>query len=125
MNFKKLGLTAFVAILSALVTVAAYRYFDNKNQDFTFEQKQSAAAQFAPVSYSGTTEIPGAVDFRYAAKITTPAVVHIKTSYAPHQVSRNEQYNPFRDFFGDEFNPFGALSATAIRVIGIGSSYLK
>ena len=106
MNLKKLGLTAFVAIISALVTLAAYRYFDTNNQANTFEAKQASAARFEPVSYSGTAEIPSAVDFRYAARITTPGVVHIKTTYAPRQVSRADQ-NPFRDFFGDEFNPFG------------------
>jgi len=106
MNFKKLGLTMFVAIVSALVTIAAYRYFDYKDQPVTFEEKQ-ASARFAPVSYSASAEMPVAVDFRYPARITTPAVVHIKTSYAPRNVSRDNNYNPFRDFFGDEFNPFG------------------
>ncbi|MBK9730449.1 MAG: Do family serine endopeptidase [Chitinophagaceae bacterium] len=106
MNLKKLGLTAFVAMISALVTVGAYRYFDN-NQQRTFEEKQAASARFAQVSYSGASELPSTLDFRYAAKRTTPGVVHIKTSYAPRQVSRNDQYNPFRDFFGDQFSPFG------------------
>jgi Do/DeqQ family serine protease len=104
MNLKKLGLTAFVAIISALVTLAAYRYFDAKDQPVSFQEKQ--AAGIAQVSY--TSEVPAAIDFRYAARITTPGVVHIKTSYAPRNVSRDQQYNPLRDFFGDDFfNPFG------------------
>ncbi|MFI5135796.1 MAG: S1C family serine protease, partial [Chitinophagales bacterium] len=105
MNIKKLGTTAFVAIISALVTVAAFSYF-GKNQAQSFEQKQST--KFEQVSYPPpNSEVPGNMDFRYAAKITTPGVVHIKTSYAPRNVSRN-QYNPFKDFFGDDFiNPFG------------------
>lgn len=106
MNFRKLGLTAFVAIISALVAVGAYRYFDN-NEQRTFEEKQAAATHFAQVNYSSSSEMPAMLDFRYAAKRTTPAVVHIKTSYAPRQVSRQDQYNPFRDFFGDQFSPFG------------------
>src|SRR5215813_7735401 len=105
MNIRKLGLTAFVAILSALVTVAAFNYV-NKNQSQTFEQKQ-AAAKFEQVNYPSGSEVPAGLDFRYTAKITTPGVVHIKTSYAPRNVSRN-QSNPFKDFFGDDFfNPFG------------------
>ncbi|HUM45992.1 MAG TPA: Do family serine endopeptidase [Chitinophagales bacterium] len=106
MNFRKLGLTAFVAIISALVAVGAYRYLDT-NQQRTFEEKQATAARFAQVSYSNANDLAGTLDFRYAAKRTTSGVVHIKTSYAPRQVSRNDQYNPFRDFFGDQFAPFG------------------
>ena len=41
MTFKKLGLTAFVAIISALVAVGAYRYFDHQQlQQQSFEDKQ-------------------------------------------------------------------------------------
>ncbi len=106
MNFKKLALTAFVAIISALVTVGVYHYIDSKNQSATFEQKQ-ASGHFAQVNYNATSDLPALLDFRYAAKITTPGVVHIRTSYAAQQATRNDQNNPFRDFFGDEFNPFG------------------
>ncbi|MBX7107371.1 MAG: Do family serine endopeptidase [Chitinophagales bacterium] len=105
MKLRNLSLTAFVAIVSALIAVGAYRYLDN-NQLRTFEEKQASAARFAQVSYAGNSEVPATLDFRYAAKRTTPGVVHIKTSYAPRQVSRNDQYNPFRDFFGDQFSPF-------------------
>lgn len=105
MNFRKLGVTAFVAILSALVTVAAYHYVDTKNQTSSFEQKQ-AAAKFAQVNYTATNELPASLDFRYAARMSTPGVVHIMTKYAPRNVSQN-QGNPFHDFFGDQFfNPF-------------------
>ncbi|MEO6168788.1 MAG: trypsin-like peptidase domain-containing protein, partial [Chitinophagales bacterium] len=102
MNFKKLGLTTFVAIISALVAVGAYRYFDT-NQQRSFEEKQATSARFSEVSYSNTNDLAGTLDFRYAAKRTTSGVVHIKTSYAPRQVSRNDQYNPFRELFGDQF----------------------
>ncbi len=66
MNFKKLGLTAFVAILSALVTIGVYHYIDGKNQSATFEQKQ-AAGQFAQVNYGPSSDIPPSLDFRFAA----------------------------------------------------------
>ena len=71
MNLKKLGLTAFVAIISALVTLAAYRYFDTNNQANTFEAKQASAARFEPVSYSGTAEIPSAVATQWRFASTT------------------------------------------------------
>ncbi len=106
MTFKRIGLTAFIAIVSALVTVAAFSYYNNRNGQQTFEQKQ--ATKFTPVSYNSTGEIPAALDFRYAAKMTTPGVVHIKTTYAPRNASRGND-NPFKDFFGDDFNPFGNM----------------
>lgn len=108
MNFRNLGLTAFVAIISALVAVAAYRFYDAQQvKQQTFEEKQATSARFAQVNYAATNDMPVTMDFRHAAKLTTSGVVHIKTSYAPRQISRNDQYNPFRDFFGDQFMPFG------------------
>jgi len=103
MTFKRIGFTAFIAIVSALVTVTAFSYFNNNSGQQTFEQKQ--AAKFTPVSYSASGEVPATLDFRYAAKMTTPGVVHIKTSYAPRNASRSNE-DPFKDFFGNNFNPF-------------------
>ncbi|MBS1657156.1 MAG: Do family serine endopeptidase [Bacteroidetes bacterium] len=104
MNIRKIGLVAFVAVVSTLVTLAAYNYLARPSAQ-TFEQKQ--AARFESVSYPSGSEVPAMLDFRYAAKITTPAVVHIKTTYAPRSASRNDN-NPFRDFFGDDFfSPWG------------------
>jgi len=120
MTFKKLGLTAFVAIISALVAVGAYRYFDQQHQQQqSFEDKQASAARFAQVSYSATNEMPATMDFRLAAKRTTSGVVHIKTSYAPREISRNDQYNPFREFFGDQFMPFGQQQPSASSGSGV------
>lgn len=49
-------------------------------------------------------------DFTAASERAMPAVVHISASAAV-QKRRTEPYNPFRDFFGDDFflfgNPFG------------------
>lgn len=120
MTFRKLGLTAFVAIISALVAVGAYRYFDQQQlQQQSFEDKQASAARFAQVSYSVTNDMPATMDFRHAAKLTTSGVVHIKTSYAPREISRNDQYNPFREFFGDQFMPFGQQQPSASSGSGV------
>ncbi|MEO5675384.1 MAG: Do family serine endopeptidase [Chitinophagales bacterium] len=106
MTFKRIGSTAFIAIISALVTIAAFSYYANRAGEQTFEQKQ--ASNITPVSFSEAGQIPVALDFRYAARMTTSGVVHIKTSYAPRNTSRGSD-NPFRDFFGDDFNPFGNM----------------
>src|SRR5437868_2533498 len=107
MTFKRISFTAFIAIVSTLITIAGFSYFSNKSMQQTFEQKQ--AAKFTPVSYSTGGEVPAGLDFRYAAKMTTSGVVHIKTTYAPRSASRGGE-NPFKDFFGDDFmNPFGNM----------------
>jgi Do/DeqQ family serine protease len=104
MNIRTFALVAFVAVLSTVITLAAFRYFERPSAE-TFEQKQ--AAKIASVSYPAGSEVPAMLDFRFAAKITTPAVVHIKTTYAPRSTSKS-QPNPFRDFFGDDFfSPWG------------------
>src|SRR5215475_10384621 len=111
MSLKKIGLTALVAVMSALLTVVAYNYFGGHSTPVSFEEKQ--AAHFASVNYAPQVTSAGPVDFRATARITTPAVVHIKVSYAPRNTSssRREFYNPFRDFFGqgDPFDPFGQM----------------
>jgi len=99
-NIKRLGLTAFIAILSSLVTFEAISHFGNNDRNTTFEQKQAAAVRFA--SLGGRNYSPATFDFTYAASMTAPGVVHIKTSYAPRKMNRN-QTDPFRNFFGDQF----------------------
>jgi Do/DeqQ family serine protease len=101
---SKFGLTVMVAIISTLVTIATIKIFDQKEVS-SFEEKQDA--NFTRVNYAPPTSNDEAFDFRYAAKMTTKGVVHIKTTYAPRTNSRS-QYDPFRDFFGDQYSsPYG------------------
>ncbi len=104
MNNRKLSSTVLVAVLSSVLTVAAIGYFKGDfNAGYRFEQQQTAArlARFT----GSQVGIPGNLDFTYAAAMTTPAVVHIKTFYSPKPVSnRGYSNDPFHDFFGDQFN---------------------
>jgi len=102
MSIKRLGFTALIAVFSTLITLTIYnKYFSNANRYASFESTQAAAIRLA--HYTGADSAPGGItDFTYAAAMTTPAVVHIKTAYMPKR-NYNRGYDPFRDFFGDQF----------------------
>ncbi len=104
MNINKIASTILVAVISSVITVTAINYFQGDfNANNRFNKQQSAARL---VSLSGSNiGSQGTLDFTYAAAMTTPAVVHIRTIYSPKPVS-NRGYNndPFRDFFGDQFS---------------------
>jgi Do/DeqQ family serine protease len=75
---------------------------DNKSEKNIEDIQKSATTKIDNISYTGN------VDFKMAAKIATPGVVHIKCSMKL-EISKdedgNEFYNipdPFKDFFDDE-----------------------
>lgn len=102
MNIKRIVFTALVAVFSTLLTLAVYnKYSHNADRYTSFQNKQASA--FGLARLTGTDFAPGAMtDFTYAAAMTTPAVVHIKTTYMPKQ-SNSRNYDPFGDFFGGQF----------------------
>ncbi len=97
MKSKQIILTAFFSLMSALVAVGIYEYFGNENHYLTI--RESSPAKFAewnfPVSSSS-----GAIDFRLAAKIATPAVVHVTTTY--QNQNTNYHFDPGK-MFGQDF----------------------
>jgi len=101
MKVKNLFVTALIAIVSTVVTLAMYEKF--YNGDFGGSNSldnpfQLTSANF-PVAPSGMAP----VDFTYAAALTTPSVVHVKTTYK-QTGSAGTQDDIFRQFFGDDFN---------------------
>lgn len=76
----------------------------NKKNEIDIATIQKSATVVVPekISYSGT------VDFRLAAKIATPGVVHIKCSFKPKslQYEDDDQFykipDPLKDFFKDD-----------------------
>ncbi|GDX53413.1 serine protease [Bacteroidota bacterium] len=103
MNIKKLSSTILVAVISSVITVAAIGYYNGDFNPATRFANQQTAARFARFTNSNLYT-PGNLDFTYAAAMTTPAVVHIKTTYNPKPVSnRGYSNDPFRDFFGNGF----------------------
>lgn len=56
----------------------------------------AASANSAPVHFTNLSASSGAVDFRDAAGLTVPAVVHVMTKFTTQQT----YYDPFQGFFG-------------------------
>jgi serine protease Do len=92
-----------IYFLVSLLLVQACQAQDKKNEKDIESIQKSAIASRESISYSGN------VDFKFAAKVATPGVVHIKCTFkAPKNDYRNDQedfYNmpdALRDFFKDD-----------------------
>ncbi len=99
MNARNILVIVGVSMLSALSAVGIYDHFKAEApQQVTIKQEQ-------PVRFTGLTHsvvsTPMGLDFRQAAKLATPGVVHVKTK----SFANNTNYgsNPFQDLFGDQF----------------------
>lgn len=74
---------------------------------FRFTQKETTTIiqQAQPVKFANLPgmprDIPMALDFTYAARVTTPGVVHVMSKSMPQK--QEQAYNPFKEFFGDDF----------------------
>lgn len=98
---KKLSVYFLIGILSALSAIALSRHFSPPAA--TILKESNAPIRFA----SYTSNLPNDA-FVEAAKISTPAVVHINTIIKAKKTDKNNRYmNPFFQFFGD---PFGGNS---------------
>ncbi len=103
MNMKKyIFIGLLVAAVGGFVGVAAYKLLESP-EPVTISERQKVQFANLPV-YPNPAD--GGTDFTIAAAKTVPGVVHIKVM-AETRSNANE-YDPFRDFFGDGFgNPFG------------------
>lgn len=96
MNFKSIASVVGASVLSATLALVGYQKFFAHSE--VVQVVEQAPAQLA--SFSSSTTIQPA-DFRYAATVSTPTVVHIKSVYKAEPVSYKGR-NPFQDFFGDD-----------------------
>jgi serine protease Do len=98
---KQYSLIFFASLISGVVSITAYNYINKSDSN----RKSEFVQPLHFVSNNQVKEVIN-VDFTVAAEHATPAVVHIKSTSLPQKVSiqRNPQfYNPFHDFFGDDF----------------------
>lgn len=89
-----------VGLLSSATTIAGFKLLDNGNgQNVIFKEAPGeTVAKFTSTGMPAGT--PG--DFTYAAEITTPTVVHIKSTITRQARDVNSQIpEMFREFFGD------------------------
>ncbi|WP_242691708.1 trypsin-like peptidase domain-containing protein [Desertivirga arenae] len=105
---KYAGLMLATGLVSAIMAISGYRYFDNQ------QLTSIAPASNYKISYANFPEnaqIPAAPDFVQAAAAASPAVVHIKTTYTSNQSSRS---------FYDELFGGGGQSNSPARASGSG-----
>ncbi len=90
-----------ISMLSSLGTIGIYDMLQSgKSEKANASSTISSFTKLANYHAVSAPTMP--VDFRLAADITTPAVVHVKKTYIP--VSN---YNdPWKDLFGNNFSPF-------------------
>ncbi|MBI3232983.1 MAG: Do family serine endopeptidase [Bacteroidetes bacterium] len=101
MEIKKIITVVVAAAIGGAAAMGLSKAFDKKD-NMTFEEKQRAF--FASLPAGKLSEMP---DFVGASALSTPTVVHIKTtiSEAPSQGNEGAPFDPF-GFFGDK-SPFG------------------
>ena len=91
-----------MALLSSVVTLAAYNLLGFNNRDVIFNESSSIPTITGRLASmpGGPTAAPG--DFSTAAEAVTPMVVHIRTTMT-RTVRQQQVPDIFREFFGDEF----------------------
>src|SRR5687768_14064420 len=98
-----------VVLVSAATAVGSVWGYGQISESDQLSSYLPTPSIFKQASY--TESVSGAtVDFEKAASKAAPAVVHIKVSSKPKQVSQqgpNLQGSPFEDFFGDMFGQRG------------------
>ncbi len=96
-------LLALMALLSSVVTLAAYNLLGFNKRDVIFNESSPAptiTSRVAALTGNGPTAAPN--DFSTAAEAVTPTVVHIRTTIT-RTVRQQQVPDIFRDFFGDDF----------------------
>ncbi|WP_256009637.1 trypsin-like peptidase domain-containing protein [Desertivirga xinjiangensis] len=89
------GLMLVSALISALIAIGAYRYFDGMEKEETYLlPEENAKLSFVNQRTSDLSAVNP--DFVHAAASATPAVVHIQTTYTGSSGSRN----PLEELFG-------------------------
>ena len=94
MNIKKVLSVLAIAVLGGLVALGVNRLFNEENTPESLASHEMAKFTLA----EKLADVPN-VDFVSVADVSTPAVVHIKTTM--RSAPRSQQINPFEEFFGD------------------------
>ncbi|GAB4015504.1 trypsin-like peptidase domain-containing protein [Spirosoma koreense] len=91
-----------MALLSSVITLAAYNLLGFNNRDVIFNESSPIPAITGRLASmpGGPMAAPG--DFSTAAEAVTPTVVHIRTTMT-RTVRQQQVPDIFREFFGDEF----------------------
>ena len=110
MNNRRFFVTTILAsIIGGLLVLAGMKFINADKNEFFHSADQNAHVRFSNFLQDSSFTVPAGLNFVYAAKVATPAVVHIKAFYSGSGFQQGNPYsNPLedmlRDFFG-EGNP--------------------
>ncbi len=99
MTAKKALSILAIAVVGGLVALGFNKLFTNESAPQSFQEHQNAKFTLA----EKLADVPQ-LDFVSVAEVSTPAVVHIKSTIKS-SVSPQQQYNPFEDFFNGPMFP--------------------
>lgn len=101
MKTRTVLLTLVIAVVSSITSLFVYEnYFD---ADGNSNGNLGSPFKFANASFPVAPSGMAPVDFTYAAALTTPSVVHVKTTYKANTSSYGGSNDLLRQFFGDQF----------------------
>lgn len=100
MKVKNLAGGLIMAIVGAVIALFAYSRMDNNNSDQIANNSANNRIYNAQPMLASYQQLPGQVDFTYAAEQTVHAVVHVRTS----TVYAGRSNNPIMEwFYGDSY----------------------
>ena len=104
-NLKNYLLAIVFSILGGLTSITGYKYFNDDINSVSVQANDNL--KFANYVYDTTDVIvPEGMNFIYTSKKTTPAVVHIRTTYEGRSTGMRSPFEDmFRDFFGERYSP--------------------
>ena len=104
-NLKNYLLAIVFSILGGLTSITGYKYFNDDIKSVSVQANDNL--KFANYVYDTTDVIvPEGMNFIYTSKKTTPAVVHIRTTYEGRSTGMRSPFEDmFRDFFGERYSP--------------------
>ena len=104
-NIKNYFLAIVFSILGGLTSITGYKYFNDDINSVSVQANGNL--KFANYVYDTTDVIvPEGMNFIYTSKKTTPAVVHIRTTYEGRSTGMRSPFEDmFRDFFGERYSP--------------------
>lgn len=95
-NIKSYLFAILFSVLGGLTSITGYKYF-NPETDINISNNKNI--KLANYVYDTTDVIvPEGLNFIYTSKKTTPAVVHIRTTFESRSTTTR---NPFEDMFRD------------------------
>ncbi|PSR54849.1 deoxyribonuclease HsdR [Adhaeribacter arboris] len=104
---KTAGLILITALISAVLAVAGFKYLDKRESPYYYSSEEQPV-RLTNYSVNGNAAPAVNPNFVQAASAVSPAVVHIKTTYAS---TRSGSGNPLEDFFGSPQSTAPAMAS--------------